>query len=77
MPLYFFKISLEDALVGIGDGIDLQDDEAAWVEATTACGEMLKDIDGALKKGGEWRMEVQDHARRPLYTLRLVCEFRR
>jgi len=74
MPLYYFSTSLHGAPSRFADGIDLPDDDAAWVEATTACGEILRDLDGALLKAGEWRMEVLDRAHNPLYTLRFTCE---
>ena len=35
----------------------------AWIEATEACGQMMRDLDGALKIGPEWRMEVTKTAR--------------
>jgi hypothetical protein len=56
------------------DGVELADDRAAWVEATTACGEMLRDLDGDLKAGSEWRMEVTRQSGEIVYRLSLVTE---
>jgi hypothetical protein len=56
------------------DGIELADDRAAWVEATTACGEILRDLDGDLKAGSEWRMEVTRESGEIVYRLTLVTE---
>lgn len=56
------------------DGVELADDRAAWVEATTACGEMLRDLDGDLKAGSEWRMEVIRGSGEIVYRLTLVTE---
>ena len=52
----------------------MADDDAAWVEATTACGEMLRDLDGALKAGPEWRMEVLRESGEVVYRLTFSAE---
>jgi hypothetical protein len=70
MPLYFYRITYGAAAPAWPrEGVELADDEAAWVEATTACGEMLRDLDGALKAGPEWRMEVARESGEVLYRL--------
>ena len=68
MPRYYFHIR-HRTLALDNEGIVLADDAAAWEQATTACGEMLRDLDGALKRGPEWRMEVVDEADRHLFTV--------
>ena len=75
MPLYFFRISHGEGTPPLArDGVELADDRAAWVEATTACGEMLRDLDGDLKAGSEWRMEVTRQSGEIVYRLSLVTE---
>src|SRR4051795_12404616 len=75
MPLYFYRITHgEGAPPWAHEGIELADDEAAWVEATTACGEMLRDLDGALKAGPEWRMEVTRESGEVVYRLTFLAE---
>jgi|SRR5438270_9849349 hypothetical protein len=75
MPLYFFRIADGEGASRIArDGIELADDSAAWEEATTACGEMLRDLDGALKAGSEWRMEVTRGSGEILYRLTFSTE---
>ncbi|MFL6818365.1 MAG: DUF6894 family protein [Bradyrhizobium sp.] len=70
MPLYFYRINYgQGAPAWPHEGVELPDDEAAWAEATTACGEMLRDLDGALKAGPEWRMEVLRESGEILYRL--------
>lgn len=69
MPRYFFR-----PLNGLNtemknEGLDLPDKHAAWAEATTACGELLKDLDGNLKPGDKWQMQVKDDAGRDIYEL--------
>jgi hypothetical protein len=49
--------------------LELADKQATWAEATTACGELLRDLDSALKRGDKWRMQVKDEARREIYEL--------
>jgi hypothetical protein len=73
MPQYFIKAGYLGH-PGNAESIELKDDHAAWEEATVACAEILKDMDGQLMKSGEWRMEVFDAFRKPLYTLRLIPE---
>jgi hypothetical protein len=42
------------------DGVDLASQALAWHAATTAFAEMLKDVDGRVKLGQPWEMEVTD-----------------
>lgn len=70
MPRYFFNIygkveTLDE------DGDMLPDDEAAWKEATTAAGEIFKDMDGKLRPGQSWRLEVFREDRTPLYMIQI------
>jgi hypothetical protein len=51
------------------EGLDLPDSEAAWVEATTACGELLRNLNGRLRPGDHWSMHVKDEAGTDLYIL--------
>jgi hypothetical protein len=43
MPRYYFHISHGDGSAVRNEGIDLPDKDAAWVEATSACGEIIRD----------------------------------
>jgi hypothetical protein len=75
MPLYFFRIAYGVGTTRLArDGVELADDRSAWEEATTACGEMLRDLDGALKPGSEWRMEVTRGSGEVVYRLTFVTE---
>lgn len=73
MPRYYFNIRHKDVHED-DHGIELSDHKAAWVEATTACGEMMKDLDGALEIGPIWRMEVRDDQGRLIFALRFSAE---
>ncbi|MGY4314955.1 DUF6894 family protein [Bradyrhizobium sp. JR3.5] len=54
--------------------MDLPDSDAAWKEATITAGKFLQDLDGTLKPGQEWRMEVTDEAGNLIWVLRLSPE---
>jgi hypothetical protein len=74
MPRYYFITSHNDEPTDLPDAIDLPNVESAWHEATKAAGEILKDIDGNLRPGTEWSIQVQDESRKPVRTLRVIAE---
>jgi Domain of unknown function (DUF6894) len=73
MPVFRFK-TRHGRDVFEGDGIELGTLRDAWKEATSAAGEILKDIDVSLDPDREWRMDVMDEAGRALFSLRLIPE---
>jgi hypothetical protein len=56
------------------DAIEFPDIGAVQLEAIKSTGEILRDLDYPLEAGSEWRMEVVDEARRPLFSLRVIAE---
>jgi len=74
MPHYFFSTSIDGRASAQGDPLDLPDTRAAWMEATVACGEIMKEIDGQFSAPGELRLDVLDATRRPLFSLRVSSE---
>jgi hypothetical protein len=74
MPRYYFSTTHGDQHIQTDEEIELADDRAAWTEATIACGEILKDIDGKLKPNHEWRMDVNDEHHHLIFSLRLIPE---
>jgi len=73
MPRYFFNITHERRQIDeVGE--DLPDKHAAWKEATVTAGQILQGIDGDLRPGREWRMEVTDESRNTLFVLRISAE---
>jgi hypothetical protein len=74
MTRYFFHVR-HGTLDRDTEGIELPDQRAAWAEAVAACGEALKEMDGALKLPPEWRMEVADESDNTLFSLRISAEF--
>jgi hypothetical protein len=77
MPLYFFNFSRGTAPEPHpfkNEGLELPNNDAAWAEATTACGEKLREIDGALRPGGGWKMEVTDASGKTIFVLKFTTE---
>src|SRR5882757_609855 len=77
MPLYSFNFSRAsepEASSSKTEGLELADNDAAWEEATTACGEKLREMDGSLRPGDGWKMEVTDASGRAIFTLRFTTE---
>jgi hypothetical protein len=56
------------------DGIEFHDIGAVQLEAVKTIGEILRDLNDPLEAGSEWRMEVVDEARKPLFRLRVIAE---
>ncbi|GIQ79038.1 hypothetical protein ACE103_35705 [Bradyrhizobium sp. ma5] len=73
MPLYFFHV-YHDGPNRDEVGEELSDRHAAWKEATTMAGETLKDLDGQLKPGHDWSLEVTDASEKVLFRLVVSAE---
>ena len=73
MPRYSFRVSHRHPNLISDEALELPNDEAAWKEATTACREMLTDLDGSLHEGSNWLMEVSDDSG-PLFRLSFGAE---
>jgi hypothetical protein len=74
MSLYFFRIS-QGRYSGCSDqGSEFESHEAAWAEMTKVCANLLGGISRSLKPNAEWRMEMLDEARQPVFRIRLVAE---
>ncbi|MET4258036.1 hypothetical protein ABIC09_002978 [Bradyrhizobium sp. S3.12.5] len=69
MPRFFFVVADGRNMEIQNDGLELPDRDAAWVEATTACGELLRDLDGKLLPGDQWCMKVKDATGADIYLL--------
>ncbi len=73
MPKYFFN-TYHDVVYTDHDGEELDDKHAAWAEATRMAGEIIKDMDGKLRPGHDWKLEVHDEFRNPIWTLLVKAE---
>jgi hypothetical protein len=74
MPRYFFVVRHGDKTSDHSDAIEFPDISAVQLEAIKSTGEILRDLDYPLEAGSEWRMEVADEARKPLFSLRVIAE---
>ncbi|KJC47743.1 hypothetical protein UB31_18510 [Bradyrhizobium sp. LTSP849] len=70
MPRYFFNVHNLGPDTDV-QGEDLPDDEAAWREATVYAGELFKDVDGKLRPGQEWTLEVTDEAGNSIFNIHI------
>jgi hypothetical protein len=73
MSRYFFHVYHDRTEVDY-EGEELPDKHAAWKEATIMAGQTLQGLDGKLKPGLEWRMEVTDEFANPLHVLHINAE---
>ena len=70
MPHYYFDVNGE----GVPDSEEaetLANDDAAWHEATLVAGELFKSVDGKYRPGQEWKLEVQNEQRRPIFAINI------
>ncbi|MBV9984170.1 hypothetical protein [Bradyrhizobium sp.] len=73
MPRYFFNIYHDRTQLDL-EGEELPDMHAAWKEATVTAGQMIQGMDGRLRPGTEWRLEVTDEFANPLYVIHVHAE---
>lgn len=74
MPRFYFRICNGDYSGTSGEGFDLADKDAAWTEMTRVCGDLVGGIARKLKQQSEWRMELLDESRKPVFRIRVVAE---
>ena len=74
VPLFYFRICTGSYSGTSGEGFDLADREAAWVEMTRVCGELVAGIARKLKQQSEWRMELLDESQKPVFRIRVMAE---
>lgn len=73
MPRYHFNVYHDKSRLD-REGMELRDQDAAWEEATSAAGEIIKGLDGSLRPGHDWRMEVTDEFANPLWELHVKAK---
>jgi hypothetical protein len=69
MPRYYFHVQCGTESSIDAEGIEMADEGAAWVEAISTCGQMIHDIDGAMRTGTVWQMEVTNEAGDSMFRL--------
>ncbi|WJR80160.1 hypothetical protein [Bradyrhizobium sp. NP1] len=74
MALYFFRIS-QGRYSGASDQpFEFDSREAAWTEMTAVCSNLLSGISRGLRPNSEWRMEMLDERRKPVFCIRLTAD---
>lgn len=73
MPLYYFNVYHDQHYLD-DVGTELPDKHAAWAEATRMAGDSIKDIDGKLRPGHDWKLEITDEFRNPLWELHVKAQ---
>jgi hypothetical protein len=54
--------------------VELEEDDAVWDEAATACSDMIRDTIARLRDCPEWRLEVADESGAVLHLFRITAE---
>jgi hypothetical protein len=71
---YFFRITRNGTSMDHSDGLEFADRAAAWQEASTSAGEIIREMDGKIEPGCHWQMEVSDHSGQPIYRFTFTAE---
>jgi hypothetical protein len=71
MPQYRFQVRKGKFSSGLGVGVTLEGNEAAWKEAAAICADLARDI---IRSDPEWLLEVTDEAGRGLFNFRFAAE---
>jgi hypothetical protein len=74
MARYYFNIRHGNDLFEDDHGSEHVTQHDAWSEAVRACGEMLRDLNGKLQVGQEWRLEVTKEKHEIVFVLRALAE---
>ena len=74
MSLYFFRISTGCYSGAADQPYDFKDRASAWTEMTQVCANLLGSMARGLKPNGEWRMELLDENKKPVFCISLVGE---
>jgi hypothetical protein len=73
MPRYFFNV-IHERIEFDSVGEEFPDKNAAWKEATVTAGQLIQSLDGKLKPGQDWSMEVTDEFANPLYVIHVSAK---
>jgi hypothetical protein len=74
MPLYFFRISQGRYSGASALPHEFDDPQSAWTEMTAICANLVTGISRNLQPNAEWRMELLDETKEPVFRIRLVAE---
>ncbi len=74
MSLYFFRISTGGYSGAADQPYEFEDRTAAWAEMTEVCANLLGSIARGLKPNAEWRMELLDENKQPVFRISVSGE---
>lgn len=74
MPPYTFRIGNGNHSNIFETILDAFDRDAAWVEMTRTCGDLVGGIARQMKQNSEWDLELLDATKNPVFRIRLVAE---
>jgi hypothetical protein len=74
VPLFYFRICNGNYSGTSGEGFNLADRDAAWAEMTRVCSDLVGGIARKLQPRSEWRMELLDESRKPVFRIRVLGE---
>ena len=74
MSLYFFRISTGGYSGTADQPYEFRDRAAAWSEMTEVCAGLLVGIARGLRPDAEWRMELLDENKQPVFRISVVGE---
>lgn len=69
MPRYFFNVRYGEESYKDDVGEELADNVAAWHEATASAGQSIRDLDGRLRPGNAWCLEVVNESGSTIYSI--------
>ena len=72
MPLFSFRVQCPTQSAD-SDPVEIAGHEA-WGELTKVCADLVGAASRALEQNSEWKMELLDESRKPLFRIRLVAE---
>jgi hypothetical protein len=72
--LFFFRVFRDGVERHRTEGIEFSSMDEVWEEASTASGEILREMDGKMHVGMDWRMDVSDDDGKLIYRLSFKTE---
>jgi hypothetical protein len=74
MPRYYFQIAHGHDLGAHGASFNAVDREAAWIEMTRVCSDLIRSATRDLTQNSEWKLELLSDTKKPLFRIRITAE---
>jgi hypothetical protein len=72
--LYFFRVFTNGVETHHSEGLEFSSKEDVWHEASTSTGEIIREMDGNMHAGLDWRMDVTDAGGKVIYRFSFKAE---